>query len=105
MKLPNWLRRKPVTRVYTLSLPDPEYWESIRGLAGTSACLFFKYPPVVITFDEDADRVQEIMGGKIFHVQAGHRINQQALQFVKENQDEIRAALGTVVCICDKERN
>jgi len=101
MKLLNWLRRKPVM-VHALTLPDPEYWQSIRGLAGPQACLFFKYPPVVLTFDEDAVRVQEIMGGKIFHVQAGHTVNQQALQFVRDNQSEIQAALGVAVCICDK---
>ena len=94
-------KKKPATPVYNLSLPEPEYVESIRAVVGDST-LFFKYHPVAVTFNDDAARVQGIMGGELYHEAGGDYWNEQCLRFVQANMNEIRAALGTTVCICDK---
>ena len=94
-------KKKPATPVYDLSLPEPEYVESIRAVVG-GACLFFKYHPVAVTFNDDAARVREIMGGELYHEAGGAVFNEQCLRYVQDNMNEIRAALGTTVCICDK---
>ena len=98
----NWLKRKPVTPVYNLPLPESEYLESIQATVGTEAVLFFKYPPVAVSFNQDATRIQGIMGGTNYHAVSGDYWNEQCLQFVQANMNEIRAALKTTVCICDK---
>ena len=95
-------KKKPATPVYDLSLPEPEYLESIRAMVGADSCLFFKYHPVAVTFNDDAARVQEIMGGQVYHEAGGDYWNEQCLMYVQQNLTEIRAALGTTVCICDK---
>lgn len=101
MMFGRWRKKKPATPVYDLSLPEPEYVESIRAVAGNST-LFFKYHPLAVTFNDDAARVQGIMGGELYHEVGGAVFNEQCLMYVQQNLTEIRAALGTTVCICDK---
>ena len=89
-------------KVYTLALPDPEYWDSLRGVVGPNTCLFFKYHPVAVTFNGDAHKVQQLLGGKIFQEKSGAVFNEQALQFVVDNQDLLRDTLRVPIAVCDK---
>ena len=66
---------------------------------GYDAVVFYSYIPWAISFDEDAVRMFELLGGKIYSY-ADSKWNIQDLEFVKTNCGRIRDACGSMVCIC-----